>query len=357
MRCNVLIGGTDKGYIHAFVDFLTKSKNNQFNLTVLMEIDPCLRAIAFDQFDLYLFEEDFYLKLEEGLPSISLPKILVLSEAMTAVDTLVVKTMLKYQNIKAIEEEIIAFYLASTNNEVVSASHKSPKLVTFYGPSGGAGTTTVAQIFAQQKKAKGYKVLFVSLEDLPSYHQMYTSLNPANMSDYLVHLLSKTNWLVGLERMLSVDEATGVHYINPANNGMDMADVDPALWERWLTYMIEMSDYDYLVIDLGSHLFQGGVELLSLSKHCVYMLRDDKASALKWQGFQKQMEQLTGQEALQDKTVFCRQLGMGETAIMENVDALLPFDPSLMKCGKEGHHHLNPQSEVYQRIGEFLNHV
>ncbi len=357
MRINVLIGGTDRGYIRVFVDFLTKSNNNQFNMTVMTEIEPFLGAATADRFDLYLFEEDFYLKMVEDLPSIVIPKTIVLTEPMTAIDSQSVKAVLKYQSAIDIEGAVINYYLNSTSDELMPRVGARAKLVTFYGPSGGAGTTTVAQIFAQQKSAKGFKVLFVSLEELPSYYQMYHSLKQANMSDYLVHLLSNTNWLLGLERMVSVDDATGVQYFKPANNGMDLAEVDPSLWERWMTYMREMSDYNYLVIDLGCHLFRGGIDVLKVSDYRVYITRDDSASAVKWQTFQRQVDQLVGEQLLQHKTVFCSQLIQRHQTMTEGVDALLPFDAGLVKPGKEGQEHLNPQSDVYRRVGECLNHV
>lgn len=357
MRCNVLIGGTDRGYIRAFVDFLTKSNLNQFNMTVMVEMDLCLRVIAADKFDLYLFEEDFYLKMMEDLPSFVIPKMIVLGEPMTTVNTKAVKVLLKYQSALDIELALMDHYLATTTDEFLSRLGARPKVVTFYGPSGGSGTTTVAQIFAQQKRAKGFKVLFLSLEDLPSFHHMYHSSKLNNMSDYLVHILTNNNWLMGLEKMVSVDGATGVHYLKPVNNGLDLSDVESSLWASWLLYMIEMSDYEYLVTDLGSHLFQGGVDVLKLSHHRVFIIRDDPTSAKKWQMFQDQMEELEGQHSLEDKTVFCSQLIHRDQTITPQVDVLLPYDTALVKRGKEGLDHLNPQSDVYRRVGEFLNHV
>lgn len=357
MRCNVLIGGTDKGYIRAFVDFLTQSNQNQFNISVMVDGDLSLVALKTDQFDVYVFEEDFYLKMMTDLPSFVLPKIIVLGQPMTAVDPQKVKVLLKYQSVVDIERSIVAFHLNSTSDEVLAKSGGQAKLVTFYGPSGGSGTTTVAQIFAQQKTAKGFKVLFVSLEDLPSFHQVYHGLGTNNMSDYLVHLLSNNNWLLGLVKMISVDGATGVHYLKPANNGLDMAEVAPSIWSTWLAYMVEMSDYHYLVTDLGSRLFQGGVEVLKQSNHRVYTTRDDRASLLKWQMFQKQVEQLEGMTLLEDRTVFCSQFFRKDQIKIDSVDALLPYDSGLVKKGKEGFEHLDPQSDVYHRVGEFLNHV
>lgn len=357
MRCDVLVGGTDKGYNRAFVEFLIKSNLNQFNITLAETAEDILAAVLSDGFDLYLVEEAHYLSFHEKLSEDKNLRVMILAEAMTSVDTQKVRAILKYQKIPNIEALMVDHATALTTDEMVMSSGKNSQIVSFYSPIGGVGTSTLAQIFAQVKSARGYRVLFVSFEDFQAYETSFHSPQSNNMSDYMVYMLSHTNWLLGLERMISVDMATGICYLKPALHGKDLAEFDWSLWHQWLVYIAEMSDYDYIVVDVGRHLFEGGMKILEMSQHSVYLTANDRVAEKKWQTFMHQMQQVSGDMLLNQQTVFCSQRMDRDRVATNECDALLTYDASLYKTSKEGLQHLNPHSTVYRQVEEFLGHV
>ena len=357
MRCDVLVGGTDKRYNRAFVEFLVKSNLNQFNITLAEAADDILAAVLSDGFDLYLVEEAHYLSFYERLSGEKNLKVMILTEAMTSVDTQKVRAILKYQKIPNIEALMVHHATALTTDEMVIGACKKSRIVSFYSPIGGVGTSTLAQIFAQVKSARGYKVLFVSFEHFQAYETFFHSPQSNNMSDYMVYMLSHTNWLLGLENMISVDVATGICYLKPVLHGKDLAEFDWSIWHQWLAYIAEMSDYEYIVVDVGNHLFEGGMKVLEMSQYRVYLTANDRVAEKKWQTFMHQMQQVSGDMLLKQQSVFCSQRMNRDRAVTNEYDALLTYDGSLYKTGKEGRLHLDPHGTVYRQVEEFLGHV
>lgn len=356
MRFDLLIGGGDKGYLDAFVRFLTDSNNHQFNITHCDNLESARAHLGAKKFDLCLIEEGLFMVLEPHIPEGLSPSVLVLTETYTDIDTRKYKPVLKYQHAGSIEALLVAHFLSHTKKEVVTGAVGRGKCVACFGPSGGAGTTTVAQIFAVQKARKGYKVLYISMEDFQSHDRLFHGLKDRNLSDCLAHMMTESNWFLGLKEMVSEDLTTGVHFLRSPNNGKDLTELPHGLWGEWLEYIAEMGDYDYRVVDLGNRLFTGGLEILINSDHRIYVNRMDKVAEHKWAKFQADVRALTEVDLFERSTVVCRQLDEGG-GFRDICDIVLQTDEHLYETTRDGSLKFNSAATTYRRIEELTSHV
>lgn len=356
MRCDIVVGGTDKGYIRTLVQFLLESNLNQFNLTIIDTSDALRDAFCHTNYSLFLIEEPLILPVISDMSEEALKHVLVLTEPLTQLDTQLVQPILKYQKASNIEQVLIDHFHLLTTRELVSETSNKGRMVSFYSPIGGVGTTTMAQIFAQIKSSKGYKVLLMSFEAHPNYELFYKSAQAHNMSDYMVYMLSHSNWLLGLERMVSVDVRTGVHYLKPVVHSKDLAEFEVGLWPKWCTYTARNGDYDYLVLDIGKALYKDGLALLEASHHNIFLTDGSVLAHYKYQSFSKAMVQLNLEDLLINKTLICNQTRAREIC-EENYDGLFNYDDALVKEGKEGELTLNPYGSVYRQMEALVHHV
>lgn len=356
MRFDLMIGGTDKGYLQAFVGFLSDSNKHQFNITLLETLEETRACLTMGRFDLCLVEEAYFTELQGHIPDKVKGAVLVLTETYTDIDTQVIRPILKYQRADQIEEILVSHFLQHTQKEMVSETGGKGKIVGFYSPCGGAGTTTAAQIFSIQKALKGHKVLFVSLEDFQSHDQVFSSLNTRNLSDCLVHMMTHTNWLLALNEMVSKDVDTGVYFLKAPKNGQDMTEVPEDLWVKWLAYIMDMGDYSYIVVDIASRLFAGGLQVLTYCNYRVFMTRMDPAADHKWSAFKVQMHQLTPMNLREHSTLLCTKwTDYGNHP--KDADAVLEYDKTLLNQDRDGSYRYNRSSQVYRRVEECLSHV
>ena len=356
MRCDIVVGGTDKGYIRTLVQFLLESNLNQFNITTIDTSEELRDAFYHTNFSVYLVEEPLLQSILSELNEDTLKHVLALAEPLTHLDTQLVQPILKYQKASNIEKALLDNFHEFTTSERVSEAGAKGRVVSFYSPIGGVGTTMMAQIFAQIKCSKGYKVLFISLESQSNYKFFYNSIQHQNMSDYMVFLLSHTNWLLGLERMVAIDVVTGVHYFEPVLHSKDLAEFQVGIWPKWCDYITKNSDYDYLVLDIGKELYKDGMALLESSHHRFFLTSDGEAAVSKWSCFSNELAQLQNINLLTNKTLICNQL-KSHHGYEEGFDALFCYDELLVKEGKEGQLNLNPYSTVYRQMEALVNYV
>lgn len=355
MRCSLLISGVDKLYIEELTKYLVKSKKNQFEITIVQEnINDQLSA---ETYDLYLFEELVLKDIsEENLKGLG-DKVVLLLEALTEEDIHKKHILFKYKKASIIEERLEQIFLSITTSESVVQTGMGPKVIGCYSPCGGSGNTTVAQILAQIKKGLNQKVLLLSLESFPGYHLIYHHMHSDNLSDYMLHMMTKSNWLLGLEKMISVDHKTGIHYFKPARSEQDLYDFDNKMWVEWVGYMIDYSDYDTIIIDMNAMFIGNSLELLKQCDERVYTVRGDTIGDSKWTTFVNDLKQLGYEGVLESSLLIANKLMPASDVGYGGYDIVIEYDSDLIQFDKEGVLSLNHYAKSYKIIEELMQRV
>ncbi|MDF1617093.1 hypothetical protein [Petrocella sp. FN5] len=357
MRCRLLIGGGDQEYNNQLIENLVLSKENQFEMTMLKKGDGLEEYLNLNHYDLILCSEEL-MPFVQGIISKEMKEHMILMvEDHTDYNLHGLHHIFKYQSVKKIESIIKDLFLKRTTKELVNKKNSNLKLIGCYSPAGGSGNTTVAQIIAASKAKLGHKVLFLSLESFPSYHLNYQDRSSDNLSDYMMHIMSKNNWMMGLEKMKSVDSISGIHYLMPAVSEGDLSSFEQHIWITWIDYMIEKSDYDYLVIDFAQDFLGKTLELIKKCHHRVFNVRGDIKGYKKWLVFMEDLKRLSEDQILKDKTVVVNKILPTSVYGAVEGDIILDFDDTLIREIGQGKIQLNNQSSTYQKIERLMRNV
>jgi cellulose biosynthesis protein BcsQ len=357
MHCRILIGGGDQEYNNRLIENLVLSGENQFEMTIFNKKDNIEEYLNSNHYDLILLTEELMALAGDMIPKEMEDRMVLMLEGHTGFNLQGIQILFKYQSIKEIELTIKNLFMKLTTKERVGKNHGNLKLIGCYSPAGGSGNTTVAQIIAASKANQDYKVLFLSLESFPSYHLNYQSTSPDNLSDYMMHIMSKSNWIMGLEKMKSIDSVSGIHYLMPAVSEGDLSGFETNRWLTWIDYMIEKSDYDYLVIDFAQDFLGKTLELIKKC-HCkVFSVRGDAKGYKKWLVFLEDLNRLNEEQILKDKLVIINQLLPKNIYERMEGDVTLNFDDSLIREMGEGRILFNSQSTTYEKIERLMRHV
>jgi len=357
MRCRILIGGGDQEYNERLIENLVLSRENQFEITRFKKKDKLEKEMNLNLYDLILLSEEMMASEGGNIPKVMEERMVLMVEGDTAYNSQSMNILFKYQKVNEIESTIKDLFLKITTKECVNNKNRNLQLIGCYSPAGGSGNTTVAQIIAASKANQGYKVLFLSLESFPSYHITYQGTSADNLSDYMMHMMSKKNWMMGLEKMKCVDSISGIHYLMPAVSEGDLSGFEQKIWLTWIDYMIEKSDYDYMVIDLAQDFLGKTLELIKKCHHKVFNVRGDVRGHKKWLVFLEDLNRLSEEQILKDKLVVVNQILPKSICGEIEGDVTLSFDDSLIKEIGEGKIQFNCQSTVYKKIERLMRHV
>jgi cellulose biosynthesis protein BcsQ len=245
--------------------------------------------------------------------------------------------------------------MALTTKEAIHGHKSQTHIFGCYSPSGGSGNTTVAQIIAHIKRRQGFKVFFLSFDIYPVYDDSYSSIQENDLSDYMIHLMTKTNWLMGLERIKSVDEISDVHYFKPGSSENDQQDFDQEVWLKWLSYMTDYSDYDCIILDLATRDVQKNTRLLAMCTSIVYMVRDDYFGHLKWLKYSEDMLRLGHQQLIEKGQIILNRVRPPCEGQELMNHCQLDYDEGIYLTSNAYNRPLNIHSRTYKSLEVLLN--
>jgi cellulose biosynthesis protein BcsQ len=230
-----------------------------------------------------------------------------------------------------------------------------PSIVGIFSASGGSGNTTVAQLVAQIKSQRGHKVFLLSLDPFPIHDLVFSDNQLDDFTDYMAHIMTHQNWLMGLEKMKSIDTKSKVHYLKPGISQSDCHDFDQQLWPEWVTYISEKSDYDDVIIDLNGKDLKNSLPLLHLCTSILYIVRGDYFGRQKWLRFNREMKLVGNVPLLEKGYVIYNALYPNQSDHTIESDCTLTYDEALNQFDKEGHYYLNNHSSTYGALEVLLS--
>jgi hypothetical protein len=143
----------------------------------------------------------------------------------------------------------------------------------------------------------------------------------------------------------------------PAVSEGDLSGFEANRWLTWIDYMIEKSDYDYMVIDFAQDFLGKTLELIKKCHHKVFNVRGDAKGYKKWLVFLEDLNRLSEEQILKDKLVVVNQILPKSIYNRIEGDVTLNFDDSLIREIGEGRILFNSQSSVYGKIERLMRHV
>lgn len=357
MRCSLLFMGDDCEYMNALVTYLVKSTNNTYDITCVETIEECNAIKSLTPYHLVVMEEKLYLMLLNRNPelceSVKQEKIVILTEALVA-DYANMKCIFKYQKGSALEEQINCYLLCVTDQKLMIHQGKATTVIGCYSPMGGAGSTTISQMLASIYNGLNGLVLHLSLDYFPNYCLGYEAIQNANLSDYLAYMMTKDNWVIGLERMVAVDTLTGIHYLKPQVHMQDMIDFSNDLFAQWLDFVKEYGHYDYIIVDMANYDINLMIQALGRCDKKFVTIRQDSVGEKKWVNFQRDLEQSQMIEILDHAHIISNQLFGTTFKPSYRYDLGLNYDSGL-NTETRGKLVINNGSKSYKKMEAYLS--
>lgn len=168
----------------------------------------------------------------------------------------------KYQKTEDLLKEVLLKYAKMTGKLEAVKGKRRTKTVAFYSPVGGSGKTTLALHTAAACVAAGYQTFYLNLEKSDSTSSIL-GRTPGNMSEVFLSLKAKgTDAGVRILESRGEEPHTKFHYISAPDSISEYSEVTTEELDFLIKTLIDLNEYDVLILDFSSEFCQEKVDLL-----------------------------------------------------------------------------------------------
>lgn len=180
--------------------------------------------------------------------------------------------------------------------------HSKLKVVGIYSPVRRCLQTSFALTMGQLL-AREHRTLYLNFECYSGFDRMLHREFQTDMMDVLYYFKCAREKL-SIRLPSLVQNVNGLDFIPPGQSGLDMRSIAGEQWLELLQIIENISDYEYLILDLTDGM-NGLFELLS---HCckIYTITKDDGFAMAKISQYEQMLQMNELGEIANKTVKCR---------------------------------------------------
>lgn len=176
------------------------------------------------------------------------------------------------------------------------------KIVGVYSPVRRCLQTTFALTMGQLL-AKEHKVLYMNFECFSGFGRLLQREFPADLMD-MVYYFNCAREKLSTRLPSIVQNINGLDFIPPGESNLDMQGITGEKWLELLEVLENISDYEYLILDLTDGM-NGLFELLSSCYRIYTITKDDRFAMAKMNQYEKIL-QLNELDDIAQKTVKCR---------------------------------------------------
>lgn len=197
------------------------------------------------------------------------------------------------------------------------APRSACRVLAFYSAVGGCGKTTIAANLARLLAFRGQRVLYASLEGLPSA-PVFPKEEENAMERLLYLVKSGVDALAGkADRLKHHDPRTKVDYLLPPEHLSEMENMTEDNVRVWIDALRRSAAYDTILLDLDSTLHVRAMGAIRCCDELVWVITDDVHGIYKARLLFAELVRRTGMEEpgrLERKTSFLLNKYTGSTA-------------------------------------------
>ncbi len=341
-RLNLVIADSEEDYVKGFSDFLAYKYSNRFQISCFTKYDCLMNFIENEgkRIDILLIDQDMY---TEDMPFDKVGTVIILTRGNQPVNDKKCKQINKYQHGDRLVGEIIETY-ALENGEssgyMITNKDGATRVVTFFSPAGGSGTTCVALGLSVQCAMRGIRVLYLDFQTLNSTEMFFGQSKGHGLSDLLYFLKDNgADIAAKIEALRCVDEKYNIHFFAPARSGAELWEVTPDEYASFICQIKRMGYYDVVFIDASADFALRNAEVLLVSDRVFIIVRKDVLSAKKTEVLLDEisiLEQRKGiklkdgiQIIVNDCNGYINDNATGLNIGEKKPDFLLPFSPEI----------------------------
>lgn len=265
MKIKVIIIDKDINYIKRIVNALTQKyagavefssfSNSEDAIVQLMHIKPNIVLVSEHiEFDFKALPENCYAAYLCDSNSVRMFK----NE----------KAIGKYRKIDDFYSSLVEMYTHTVDDYLVDEpkNDNASKLISFFSPAGGVGVSTISIAYALKLAKKGFNVLYISLEKFSSYDFFFDVDDEFTFSDVIKAVKgNKANLSLKIESIIK-KSSNGVYYIPACKTALDMFNIKYDELTLLIKTIMNMENYDYVVLDCDFQMSDEDKFILNNSK-------------------------------------------------------------------------------------------
>lgn len=336
-KISLVIGDQDMDYIELLANYIRNTDySSRFDLKLFSEPEHLQSYLSSDQKTNILLVTQELLPEEKNEEQIDYVITLV-DHNETAADP---SQIFKYQSLDNLLSTIISnYYERHGKKEKKKSSETRTKIISLFSATGGTGKTTVAYNLARELSAEDYQVFYLNLELIHSTSIIFDTEGIETVAPLLYYIKTNADQLLSkIESFITIDNKTGIHYLNLPVSAEEMQDISSEDLELLINSLVKLGDYHYIVVDLESSLNHRVLTALGKSDHVLWLLNNDIQSFYKTNYLLEEMHAFLKDGSFRDRVtlILNRYTGSMNEQLTEygvQVDMRLPYVPDWKEVG------------------------
>lgn len=293
-RYNLLFLDEDEFYLNNLVNYIMQEYSKEINAVSISRKEFLESALKNNsKIDLIVSSEGFY---EDSIKYLRDKNLILLTNNIS--DKSEVSSIKKYQSVKSICKKIIDI-CENTKN----INEKETKVISFYSPIGGIGTTSLSLSIAEKAALKGAKVLYISFEESQSIDLYLGSKNKKiNFSDVILSIKQRDeNISEVFDKAVSVYDDMSLYYLSGIDSILDIEELSTEDIRELIDNIIEKKYYDFVFCELPGCFSSKYYYLLKKSEIVFEIIGQDLLSAYKTDEMLKQFDDINNFKFIMNK--------------------------------------------------------
>ena len=245
VKIKLAIVENDEQYLNRFANYLMLHYGDQFEIVQFTEWEYFEQYTANNNLHCAVICEKF--AAEKTI--VESESVIVLKSGTELSDKSQGKSVLKYQNVENIINEIKLISADQMGKTFDGETKADMPIYLFEDAIGGAGTTTIAVAFSRYLAYKGKNVLYLNMEQVGDISCFFPQDTQGSFSEVIYQLKAqKGNIQLKIDGLTKVD-SIGVNYILPCAKSIDLLSFTENDWEFLVDTLKVMNKFDCVVID------------------------------------------------------------------------------------------------------------
>jgi len=285
--------------------YLEKREELNFQIIPFSDESKVLLFLESNSQCVFIVDEQLLEKIMKSNTSVpAVEKLIVLTSSKSNIKT---DCIYKYQSAETITKEIIQICseVDSLANEIwgnsLNKNHVSggmKEITGIYSPIKRCLQTSFSLTYCSLK-AKKQKTLYINFEVFSGFSNWFSKEYGTDLMDLLYFVNAEPQkFIMRLSGM--VERIGDVYYIPPAISYEDFMEVTKEQWIQFLEMLVEYSDYEVIVLDLGEHV-RGLFSILERCTKVFTITKQDPLAISKVTEYEEMMR-ISKKESILNKT-------------------------------------------------------
>jgi Mrp family chromosome partitioning ATPase len=284
MIIKMAIADSNEDYLERLLNVLEGYED--LAISVYTEKNSLEQAITTKHFDILLFDPSVYNgQVEVGKSTIA---VMMLDESIGVPEECRnFKKVKKYQRISKTYQQLLELYASICGDMSGVLGGSRVTKIAYYSPVGGVGKTTLALASATRLSLIGYRVFYMSLEDIASEDCYLPQNGDRGLSEIAASLGENINFTMKIQALLQ-SKNEKLFYLNHFDSPNDVYEMQGEEIEELIEQIEKTALFDFIVVDTGTSMNTKMIKLFEAVDKIVVVEKSDDISLRKLNGFMEQ---------------------------------------------------------------------